>query len=98
VRTTPNPIPPRLWSRLAALDARCDLLLERRSVARDRCGQGTAWFIREWRVTIGERDRATGRGPVICIAASLAQALEGAVKMAEQYRWHLPIDAASASA
>jgi hypothetical protein len=75
-----RPIPLSLWRRLAALDARCDMLQERCSVARDRCGQGNRNYSRLWRETITEREGATGRGPLVCEAAWFVQALEGAVR------------------
>ena len=84
-----RPIPAHLWQRLARLDQRCDFLLERRSVKPWGCGQGVKLYTREWRVTVSERGD-NGRGPVVCIAATLAQALEGAVQMAEAAGWANP--------
>jgi hypothetical protein len=82
-------IPDQLWTRLAALDARCDFLLERRSTSIERVGQGGKLYQREWRVTIADRLNL-GRGPLVCIHSTLALALDGAVQMAEDSGWANP--------
>jgi hypothetical protein len=81
----PRNIPPSLWARLAALDARCDIRMERRCTnAREYASRKN--FDREWSVEITDRATPEGR-TVTCEFGTLAGALEGAVKMAEENGW-----------
>jgi hypothetical protein len=61
-------------------------MLERRSVRPLATGQGVMLYAREWRVSVFDRGDPA-RGPVVCVAATLGQALEGAVGMAKEAGW-----------
>ena len=78
-----RPIPDSVWQRLAALDGRFDLALERRRAAPPRgVMESGRNFERCWVVRV--IDPADPRATVTCEAASLAEALREAVECVEQ--------------
>lgn len=83
---TPVPIPPDLWRRLAARDARCDFSMERRSTDRPtKMLTSRKNYPREWDVRIGEK--GDPRGPLSVEGAALREVLAAAAAEAEQRGW-----------
>lgn len=86
-------IPPDLWTRLRALDRRCDIEMHRLDTAEGgrRCTTGRN-YPRMWRVVIRDRVGEEKRA-VTCESPRLAEAMGGAVAMAEEYGWSAPVEA-----
>lgn len=81
---TPVPIPPELWARLAALDARCEIAMVRNQPVR---GTPMAGHPRQWLVTIRLYEDVA-RFHLQRGAPDLATALREAVEEAERRGWH----------
>lgn len=100
----PKLIPDELWTRFAAVDRRCDPLIDRRT----QWPEGQGWTDlpdnpdptrqrRAWRVRLTLRHddpRYSGRGihddMIETDGLALADALTKAVDLAERRGWHLP--------